>query len=116
MALGPGDPSRHPFARGPAPLGADERETRMTLATLDQPRQAVPSRAPRPSLRPSFQAEPLPELSEEQWERIQARLRATGVPVEAEDDQALARAVGISGLFGIALTTLTACGLWVLFT
>ena len=84
------------------------------------PRPAPPGRPLKCSrvrpFGPRFRPNLSRELSEEQWKRIQARLRATGVPVEAEDDQALARAVGISGLFGIALTTLTACGLWVLFT
>lgn len=86
----------------------------MTFATLGAPGSAIRPRAPRPSLHPQSAPEPLPELTEEQWVHIQARLRATGVPVEAEDDQALARTMGVAGLLGITLTAMAACGLWAL--
>ena len=86
----------------------------MTLATFDAPRLALPPKAPRPSSRPSAEPAALPDLTPERWAQIQARLHATGVPPEVEDDQALARTLGVSGLLGLALTTLAACGLWAL--
>jgi len=86
----------------------------MTLATIDSPHLASPRKVPRPSFRPSIQPDPLPELTKEQWAAIQARLRATGVPPETGDDRVLARTMGVSGLVGIALTGLAACGFWAL--
>lgn len=67
-------------------------------------------------LRRTSPTELLSELTEERWAHIQARLRATGVPVEAEDDRALARTVGISGVAGAAITALVACGIWALLS
>ncbi|HVG49366.1 MAG TPA: hypothetical protein VM899_14665 [Rubellimicrobium sp.] len=88
----------------------------MTLATLDAPGPAILPKAPRPSFHPRIEPVPLPHLTEEEWAHIQARLRATGIPVEAEDDQALVRTMGTAGLLGLALTTLTAWGFWALIS
>lgn len=84
----------------------------MTLATLDPRAGAIPAASPRSTPWTRASSDPLPELTEAQWAHIQARLRATGVPAEAEDDRALARAVGLSGLFGLGLTALAVSGLW----
>jgi hypothetical protein len=80
----------------------------MTLAVLDLPGAATPRRLPPAGTSRGL----LPELAPAQWAEIQARLRATGVPPEVQDDHALARTFGASALLGLGLTSLAACGLW----
>ena len=86
----------------------------MSLAFLDAPRSATIPAPRRDTVPAGAIAQAIPELSEERWALIQARLRATGVPAEPEDDGAAARMLGGALLLGLGLLGLAICGLWVL--